>query len=310
MAFSDGKLYVVDLGRKLVEILDFNDRTFDYLTWDRRLKNPVDIWVDGENKYVTDSKYGAVFVFDKSNTLSAILGKKLNIRPLGVVVRGDQCYITDAISQQVVVLDKYSGEEISRMGKQMTDPEQLEGSQAGQFRLISDLALDQEGNVYVTDRVIAQIMKFDSSGRFVRFFGRIGDRKGNFVRPKGIAIDREDRIWVVDAATQVCKVYDPEGLLLLYFGMAGNSPGMMNLPATVILDYDNVELFKEYAVDGAELEFLVVITNHYGPHKVAVYGFGTFPVQETGSVPDTLERPGASEVVDEIQEPNKEQPEK
>ena len=83
----------------------------------------------------------------------------------------------------------------------------------------------------------------------------------------------------MDAATQVGKVYNTEGLLLLYFGMAGNRPGMMNLPATVILDYENVELFQEYAVKGAKIEFLVLVTNQLGPHFVAVYGFGSFPEQ-------------------------------
>jgi hypothetical protein len=38
-----------------------------------------------------------------------------------------------------------------------------------------------------------------------------------------------------------------------------------------------VDLFKDYAVDGAELEFLVIVTNQFGPHKVSIYGFGKFP---------------------------------
>jgi hypothetical protein len=44
-----------------------------------------------------------------------------------------------------------------------------------------------------------------------------------------------------------------------------------------VIDYDNVDLFRKYAVEGAQLEFLVLVTNQYGPHKVSVYGFGTFP---------------------------------
>jgi hypothetical protein len=68
---------------------------------------------------------------------------------------------------------------------------------------------------------------------------------------------------------------------LLFFGLPGNEPGMMNLPAQIVLDYDNVDLFQQYAVAGAKIEFLVLVTNQYGPNKVSVYGFGSFPEQET-----------------------------
>jgi len=52
---------------------------------------------------------------------------------------------------------------------------------------------------------------------------------------------------------------------------------MMNLPATIVVDYDNVEFFQEYAAQGASIEFLVLVSNQHGPHKISVYGFGTFP---------------------------------
>ncbi len=52
----------------------------------------------------------------------------------------------------------------------------------------------------------------------------------------------------------------------------------MNLPAKVILDYDHVDLFRQYAVKGAKIEFLVFVSNQYGPSKINVYGFGEFPV--------------------------------
>ena len=51
----------------------------------------------------------------------------------------------------------------------------------------------------------------------------------------------------------------------------------MYIPADILIDYDHVDLFKDYAVDGAELEFLIFVTNQFGPHKVSVYGYGKFP---------------------------------
>ena len=293
LAMHDGKLYVCDIGRKMVEVLDLQARTFGYLTEDRRLANPVNIYItDDGMKYVTDPVVGAVFVFDRNDALHSILGKELKIAPLDVAVQGQRCYVTDFNSNQVVVLDKVTGAEILRMGQEqvvvldkVTGAEisrmGQEGDGEGQFRLISDLAVDGEGNVYVTDKVLAHIVNFDSNGVYKRTIGRRGRNVDEFVRPKGISVDRENRIWVVDAAVEIAKIYDKQGRLLLYFGRPGNRPGMMNLPAQITVDYDNVELFRKYAVEGANLEFLVLVSNQYGLNKINVYGFGEFP-QEYG----------------------------
>lgn len=285
VAIFEGKLYVCDVGKRMVEVLDLTKRTFGYMTRDRRLMNPVNIFIDEEGtKYVADPTAGAVFVFDKNNTLNAMLGKDSGVKPIDVVIRGALCYVTDYTSNQVVILDRTTGREVARMGRKKgenpREEEPLQNLSDGEFSLISDLALDSEGNVFVTDKAGARITEFDRSGTFKRTIGRMGWNIDEFARPKGIAIDNAERIWVVDAATEVAKIYDQQARLLLFFGLPGNKPGMMNLPAKIVLDYDNVDLFRPYAVQGANIEFLVLVSNQYGPNKISVYGFGTFPVPQ------------------------------
>jgi DNA-binding beta-propeller fold protein YncE len=298
MALSEGKLYVCDVGRQTVFVFDLRDRTFDYLTEDRRLMRPVNIFIDDKGwKYIADSAAGLVFVFDRRDNLINMLGKELGIRPVDVAVRGVVCYVTDYASNQVVVLSTVTGEEIMRVGLRRRIRGRIQEEAElppGEFSLISDLALDQQGNIYVTDKVAARITQFDPSGVFRRTIGRLGDNVDEFVRPKGIAVDRENRIWVVDAATEVAKIYNERAELLLFFGLPGNEPGMMNLPATIVVDYDNIGFFREYAVPGANIEFLVLVSNQHGPHKVSVYGFGTFPGHGQAVIPTrprTAERP-------------------
>jgi len=211
---------------------------------------------------------GAVFVFDKHDNLKAILGRELKIKPVGLAVHGDRCYLANAASNQVVVMDKATGEEILRMGR--------EGEQQGEFRSISGLALDEQENVYVTDRLLARVTKFDKNGMFVRSVGKLSAGFSDFVRPKGIAVDRQGRFWVVDSATEVGKIYDEQGQLLLFFGTPGTEPGNMLLPADITIDYDNVGLFEDYFAEGAKIEYVVLVSNQFGPNLISIYGFGDF----------------------------------
>ncbi len=308
LALFDDKVYVCDVGQRRVVVLDLKAHSFGYLTDDRRLMNPVNIHVtDDGTKYIADPTAGAVFVFDRGDTLQAILGKDAQISPIDVTVHGADCYVTDFSSNQVVVLDKDTGREVRRIG------EQGDGEQ--QFKLISDLTFGPKGHLYVTDKVKAKIFEFDSEGKLVRTLGQLGDNIDELVRPKGIAVDKDERIWVVDASTEVGKIYDSKGRLLLFFGLPGNEPGMMNLPADIVLDYDNVDLFGRYAVKGAKIEFLVLVSNQYGPNKVSVYGFGEFPVPARPTVvvaapPPAEEAPKATAQVGSVapSEPNQPAP--
>jgi len=136
----------------------------------------------------------------------------------------------------------------------------------------------QHRNAYVSDKLKARITIFDPEGIYLRYIGRPGSAPDSLVRAKSIAFDKEDRAWIVDAGpASAVKIYRNDGQILLYFGNLGTLPGQMYLPASVAIDYDNVDLFKEYAIEGAEIEFIVLVSNQFGDQKVSVYGFGTFP---------------------------------
>jgi DNA-binding beta-propeller fold protein YncE len=94
------------------------------------------------------------------------------------------------------------------------------GSEAGQFSgRIEDIALDWDGNVYVTDPFNYRIQKFDPEGKFLMQIGGESSEegKGNFYNPKGITVDPEGNIFVVDDF--FLQKFDAEGNFLAQWSL-------------------------------------------------------------------------------------------
>lgn len=268
-ALYDKKLYVCDLDAKTVMVLDLVTGEFAAMSRDRRIVKPASIAIDNGTKYVADSGAGAVLVFDENNEIKGIWGRENRIMPLDIVIKGDNCYVLDANSSQVLVLDKNTGEEINRIG--------TKGEEEGQLQYVTCLAADDEENVYISDKIHGYITKLNSDGIFQQQFGALGDAPAYFLRVKGIDVDKEGRVWAVDSGSGQIKVYDPAGRLLIAFSHTSPEPGGTYLPAIIRIDYDNIDFFQQFAVEGAKLELLIMVTNQYERNKVNVYGLGSFP---------------------------------
>jgi predicted membrane-bound mannosyltransferase/DNA-binding beta-propeller fold protein YncE len=61
------------------------------------------------------------------------------------------------------------------------------------------LAVDQNGNIFVTDPDSFRVLEFTTSGEFVHAWGEYGTGPENFGLPSGIAVDGQGRVWVSDA---------------------------------------------------------------------------------------------------------------
>ena len=278
-ALHKGKIYVCDLEAKKIEVLDLVSGSFADFSQNKYLKNPISIAIDAEGrKFITDSGADVVYVFDEADGPLTILGKGLDWRPLDIAVEGDRCYITDSKNQEIAVMNWKTGQVEQHIGKGRQSADSELGP--SDFITATGITLDREGNNYLTDMFSGKVLVFNRRGEFVRTISRRGDQAGELMRPKGIAVDLAGRCWVVDAGpAEAVKIYNEKGEFLMYLGTSGNEAGKMNLPAKIALDYDHLQLFRKYAAPGAELEFLVLVTNQYGPHKVSVYGFGKFPGQ-------------------------------
>ena len=78
------------------------------------------------------------------------------------------------------------------------------GTDDGQFKFPTGIAVDSSGNVYVVDTNNNRIQKFTSTGTFITKWGSFGTGDGQFIGPTGIAVDSSGNVYVVD--TQVIRI--------------------------------------------------------------------------------------------------------
>jgi NHL repeat len=79
----------------------------------------------------------------------------------------------------------------------------------------TDMAVTPEGDVFVSDGYgNNRIVHFDSHGRFVKTWGRLGLGAGQFSIPHSIAVDSRGRLYVADRNNARVQVFDQSGRCL------------------------------------------------------------------------------------------------
>lgn len=265
-SYSD-KILIADPGSKGIEIIDLENKTFEYFKSSGKgsLSLPVNCIFDTDgNLYVVDVEKRNVLIFDpKFNYLDKIQGDS-SFKPTDVIVLGDTIYVTDPNNHRINAYEKSQKDLIFNF----PDTEDQEEN-----RLYNPINLSSDGKrIFVTDVGHSKIKIYTREGQYISSIGGFGKTPGSFSRPKGTAVDRDGILYVVDAGFQNIQMFNNEGQLLMFFGGAYNGPGDMYLPAKVTIDYNQLKYFTKYVDPDYSLQYLIFVTNQYGPDKVNVYG--------------------------------------
>ena len=280
-----GRIYLVDTRGGGYGVFDLVKRRADFILGGGggSLQKPINITIDKDGtKYITDTDREQILVYSAEDKFLRAFGVEGQFKPGDVAIVGDKLYVTDLNHHQIHVLDKVTGKTLFRFGKT--------GSKEGELFFPTNLAVSEDGFLFVSDTGNFRVQKYTLEGRFVRSFGSIGTRLGQFARPKGIALDREGRMYVVDAAFGNVQLFDRNGRLLLFFGEAGERRESINLPTAIHIDYDNVRYFQKYADPKFKLEYVILVASQFGRNKVAVFGFGRMDGMEYPEMIQPLKR--------------------
>jgi sugar lactone lactonase YvrE len=112
------------------------------------------------------------------------------------------------------------------------------------FYMPSDIAVDEEGNVYVLDSGNHRIQKFDPEGNYLASFGRHGQGPGEFQYPQSIDIDNEGNIYVADSGNQKIHILKPDGTFDKDIKITDESPGMIRIRSGEIVQGKGASMFS------------------------------------------------------------------
>jgi DNA-binding beta-propeller fold protein YncE len=177
-----------------------------------------------------------IFKFDrKTGAVLANFGKGVMVTPHGIAVdKQGNVWIADFSGNKAGTkghqVHKFSpkGEKLLSLGVAGKA-----GNADGEFNQPNDVIVGPDGSIYVADGHDAQgmttpnavaeglkrgatsrISKFAPDGKFVKSWGGIGVRHGEFRTPHALVFDARGRLWVADRGNHRIEIFDQNGTYL------------------------------------------------------------------------------------------------
>jgi DNA-binding beta-propeller fold protein YncE/predicted Ser/Thr protein kinase len=105
---------------------------------------------------------------------------------------------------------------------------------AGFFNGPAGVAINQQGEIFITEQLNHRIQKLSASGQPLAQWGTFGDAPGQFRDPSAIVLDREGNLYVADTSNNRVQKLGPDGRPLTQWG----GSGQLSSPLGVALDAD------------------------------------------------------------------------
>jgi hypothetical protein len=99
----------------------------------------------------------------------------------------------------------------------------VDGAEQYIFGSVFDIAVAGDGAVYVLDRSIPAIRKYDAAGRYVRTIARGGQGPGEIGGPAGMRVLRDGRLALYDSGNRRINVYTADGERLTEWLLPGSA---------------------------------------------------------------------------------------
>lgn len=189
-----------------------------------------------------------VFKFDRrTGKVLANIGKGVMVTPHGIHVDKDgNVWIADFANNK----EGTKGQQVHKFSAKGDKLLSLgiagkPGNADGQFNQPNDVVTGPDGSIYVSDGhdgqgmitaaalaeglkrgATARISKFTADGKFIKSWGKLGTRHGEFRTPHAMVFDAKGRLWVADRGNHRLEIFDQQGNYLESRYIYGRISGM------------------------------------------------------------------------------------
>ena len=168
------------------------------------------------NIAVTDGGKNCVYIFDKNGKCLRKIGDKGQFRnPFGVTyLKDDEILIADTNNNRIQQINIQTGTVVKTFGK--------EGEGTREFNLPTDVCLDEERRIVVTEFSSGTIQVMSCQGETISIFGNIGPEK---LKEPWNCLPYKNKFFVSECGNHCINVFDKSGTFLHKFGKQGNQDG-------------------------------------------------------------------------------------
>jgi DNA-binding beta-propeller fold protein YncE len=204
------RLYVVDQNSRTILIYDPMGKFRGYVGklrgGESYFDSPAGIAIDKTTGriYVCDQRRHMIIVMDDRGRFISKVGTRGGGNrpgefrlPSQAVVSGDELFVLDAGNTRIQIFDT-AGHYRRTINLDYADSR-------------SGLAVDKEGNVYVSDSVLNQIQVFGHDGQRLYTFDASTIGGTSFIRPSGLWVDASDCLYVVDSQSHRVGLFQISG---------------------------------------------------------------------------------------------------
>ena len=243
---SDGRIFVSRLEDAKVAVYDSTFTFLRFLGEGHPMVNfvkPTDLAVDNVSGrvYVVDSGGDRIYAFEDDESLGLILGTR-GSNPSEF--KYPSALAVDSANNRILVADQdnYRVQAFSPSGIfQFKFGYRIKyiagGGIEGWLPRTAGLAVDDDGNIFVTDAAMSTLRVFDSTGTELAKLLEYGADAGDLRTPCAVALDDTGRILITNSSTGAVQIYTssakltPSKLGRLHFGRATSTSAP--LPAQV-----------------------------------------------------------------------------
>ena len=182
------------------------------------------------NIAVTDFIKDFVYIFDKNGKCLRKIGVKGQVNGSFSVtyLNDEEILITDTNKGKLQQINIQTETVVKTLGKA--------GARIGEFLRPTDVCLDEERHIVVTDIGNKRIQVMSREGKTISMFGDIGSEK---LKLPWSCLPYKNKFFVSDFGNHCIKAFDKSGTFLHKYGKQGNQDGQFNYPRGLLIDSSN-----------------------------------------------------------------------